>query len=106
MIGALLQPSLSSANHYQASSSGASAFLLQTLSQSRIMVCFLAHSFPRMEATFPPGRRGHSQIADTYVYSCYLGMGLGCRVRYLNLKGDQQVDCLLALSYQSLAAPI
>src|SRR5437763_17096314 len=95
MIGVLLQPSLSSANHHQASSSGASAFLLQTLSQSCIMVGFLDNSFPRMEGTLPLGRRGHSQIADPYVYSCYLGMGLGCRVCYLNLKGYQQVELSL-----------
>src|SRR5215469_16154083 len=38
MIGVLLQPSLSSADRHQATGSRTSAFLLQTLSQSRIMV--------------------------------------------------------------------
>jgi len=40
MIGILLQPSLSPANHDQAPCRRASAFLLQTLPQSRIMVGF------------------------------------------------------------------
>src|SRR2546429_7578242 len=38
MIGVLLQPSLSSRNDHQTAGSRTSAFLLQTLSQSRIMI--------------------------------------------------------------------
>ena len=46
MIGVLLQPSLSSANGDQSSCGGASAFFLQTLSQSRIMIGFGDNRFP------------------------------------------------------------
>src|SRR6266446_6401853 len=52
MISILLQPSLSSADDDESSRSGTSAFLLQTLSQSRIMVGFRDNGFARMERLF------------------------------------------------------
>src|SRR6266702_4018748 len=94
MIGVLLQPSLSSTNHHQAAGSGTSAFLLQTLSQSRIMICFGNNGFPCMEGTFPFRRRGDGQVADAYIHPCHTRMGLRCRVCSLDFKRDEQVEVL------------
>ena len=49
MIGVGFQPSLSPADRHEATSSSASAFLLQTLSQSRIMIGFGDNVFPRID---------------------------------------------------------
>jgi hypothetical protein len=51
MIGVLLQPSLSPAQCHKATCCGASAFLLQTLSQSRIVVGSGNYPLTRMEGT-------------------------------------------------------
>ncbi len=48
------QPSLSSADRHQATGRGTSAFLLQTLPQSRVMIGFWHHLFARVESTLSP----------------------------------------------------
>src|SRR5437764_1036270 len=95
MIGVLLQPSLSSTDRSQATGSRASAFHLQTLSQSRIMVGFGDYFLPNMERTVSPDGSGDGQIADPYINASYIRMGLRCRVCYLHLKRNQQVELLL-----------
>src|SRR6266704_4389210 len=64
MIGVLLQPSLSSANHDQPPCGRTSAFLLKTLSQSRIMIGFGNNVLPRVEGPISHGGSGHGQVAD------------------------------------------
>src|SRR5271157_415691 len=59
MIGVGFQPSLSSADHHQATGGGSSAFVLQTLSQSRIMVGFRDNTLPCVERTLSPSIAGH-----------------------------------------------
>jgi hypothetical protein len=85
MIGILLQPSLSPANHDQAPCSRASAFLLQTLPQSRIMVGFGDELLPRMEALVSPGGSSDRQVANAYIHTCDIRMAVRGRVGYLNL---------------------
>jgi hypothetical protein len=77
MIGILLQPSLSSTYHDGSPCSGASAFLLQMLSQSRIMVGFGNDTLAGMKGTIPPRGSGDCQVANAYVYSCDSCMRLG-----------------------------
>src|SRR5438045_9730085 len=97
MIGVSFRPSLSSANRHKTTGSGTSAFLLQTLPQSRIMVGFGNNLLPRVEGTISPGRTGYSQIANSHINPCYSGMGLGSGVCYFHLKKNEQVDLLLGL---------
>ena len=105
MIGVLLQPSLSSDKRDESPCCRTSAFLLQTLSQSRIMVGFLDNALSRMEGTFSPGGRGHSQIAHAYINTCHTGMGLWGWVCYLDLKRDEQVELLLGFVVAQLGCP-
>src|SRR2546428_8419517 len=53
MIGVLLQPSLSSTDGNEPSGCGASAFLLQTLAQSFVVVGLGNQAFARVKATIP-----------------------------------------------------
>src|SRR6266516_2002413 len=94
MIGVLLQPSLPSTNHHKATGSGTGAFLLQTLSQSRVMIGFGNNTLPCMEGTISFGGSSHSQVANTDIHTCYIGMGLWCGVYSFNFQGDQQVELL------------
>jgi len=105
MIGVLLQPSLSSADRDQATGSRTSAFLLQALPQSRIMVGFGYDTFSRMERPVSPGRRSDGQIADSYIHTSYTRMGLWSGVCSLNLKGNQQVELLLGLIIPEFRGP-
>jgi len=68
MIGFGLQPSLSPGCHHQTAGRGASAFLLQALSQSRIMVGLGNNAVPRMKTRLSCGITGHGQIAHAHVY--------------------------------------
>src|SRR5947209_18052635 len=72
MIGVGFQPSLSSADRHKAAGGGTSAFLLQTPSQSRIMVGFGNHTFAALEGWFPSGRGSNRQIAHPYINAYYL----------------------------------
>jgi hypothetical protein len=55
------QPSLSSADRHQATGRSTSAFFLQTLPQSRVMIGFGDHALSRMESTLSSGGSGHGQ---------------------------------------------
>ena len=105
MIGVLLQPSLSSDNRDESPGCRTSAFLLQTLSQSRIMVRFLDNALSRMKGTCSLGGRGHSQIAHADINTCHTGMGLWAWVCYLDLKRDEQVELLLGFVVPQLGRP-
>ena len=95
MIGVLLQPSLSSDKRDESPGGRTSAFLLQTLSQSRIMVRLLDNALSCIEGTCSLGGRGHSQIAHAYINTCHPGLGLWGWVCYLDRKRDEQVEVLL-----------
>ena len=58
MIGILLQPSLPSTQGEESPCRGTGAFLLQTLSQTRIMVGFGNHALSRMKRACSLGGRG------------------------------------------------
>src|SRR5258708_28303906 len=95
MFGILVQPSLSSANGDQAPCSRASAFLLQTLPQSRIMVGFGDDLLAAMEGTVSPGGSSDCQVANAYIHTGDTRMGFRCGVCYLHLQGDQQIELFL-----------
>ncbi len=95
MIGVLLQPSLSPAGRHQTTGSRTSAFLLQTLSQSRVVVGFGDDSLASMKGTIPLRGRGHSQVAHTHVHTnharvCCWGWGSDA-----DFQGNQQIETLL-----------
>src|SRR5258708_23822704 len=95
MIGILLQPSLSSRNEQQAAGSCTSAFLLPTLPQSRIMVGTRNHLLSRMKRVVPACVARYSQIADTRIHTSTPLVGLGCWIRDLNFKRNQQIELFL-----------
>src|SRR5712692_5054275 len=80
MIGVLLQPSLSSAYHHQATGSRASAFVLKTLPQSRIMISFGNHLFARIEGTISLRGGSHGKIAYPNIHPSHTRLGLWCWV--------------------------
>jgi len=92
MIGVLLQPSLSSANHDQSSCRRTSAFLLQTLSQSCIMVGLRNDLLSRMEGPISLRCSGYGQVAHPHIDPSDGGMLLWCGISYLHLKGDEQIE--------------
>src|SRR2546429_4193384 len=95
MIGVLLQPSLSSRNDHQTAGRRTSAFLLQTLPQSRIMVGSGNYLLSRVERVVAACVARYSQIADTHIHTSTPLVGLGRWVRCLDLKGNQQRELLL-----------
>src|SRR5216683_4294749 len=105
MIGVGFQPSLSSAYRHKATGSRTSAFLLQTLPQSRIMVGFGNDLLPRVEGTISPTRTGDSQIAHSHINPYYAGMGFGSGVCYFHLKRNQQIELLLGLIVPEFRGP-
>src|SRR5256886_925130 len=95
MIGVLLQPSLPSTDGHESPRCGTGAFLLQTLSQSRVVVGFGNDSLPRMESMLCLRRRCYRQIANTDIHTSYTTMSVRCWLCYLYLKGNQQVELVL-----------
>jgi len=95
MIGVLLQPSLPSTDGKESPRCGTGAFLLQTLSQSRVVVSFGNDSLPRMERMLCLRRRRYRQIANTDIHPSYTTMSARCWLCYLDLKGNQQVELVL-----------
>src|SRR6266568_3968067 len=104
MIGVLFQPSLSPANHHQTTGSRASAFLLQTLSQSRVVVGFGNDPFARMERTISPGRSSYRQVTYTDIHTSYTSMCFRCGVCSLYFKGDQQIELFLGFVVPQLCS--
>src|SRR6266704_6245006 len=97
VVGVLLQPSLSSTDHHQTTGSRTSAFLLKTLSQSRIVVCFGHNVFAGMKRMVSPGASSHRQVANSHIHARDSRVGFRCWLYYLYLKGDQQVEVFLGL---------
>src|SRR6266487_3128355 len=97
MIGVLLQPSLPSTDGKKPSGCGTGAFLLQTLSQSRVMVGFGNNGFSSVEGKITCGGRGHSQVTDTHINTYHTGMGLRCWVCCLDFQANKQVELLAGL---------
>ncbi len=95
MIGVGFQPSLSSANHHKATSSRTSAFLLQTLSQSRIMVCPGNNLLPRVEDMFTACIAGYGQVANAYIYTSTARLVFWVRIGGFDFKAHQQVELLV-----------
>ncbi len=68
MVAILFQPSLSSADGNEPSCRGTSAFLLQPLSQPRIMVGFGSHLFASIEGSCVLGSSRDCQVALSHIY--------------------------------------
>src|SRR5262249_60313323 len=67
VVALLLQPSLSPRDHDEAPCRRASAFLLQALPQSRIVVRFRTYRFAGKEGHLVLGVRCHRQIALAHI---------------------------------------
>jgi hypothetical protein len=105
MIGVGFQPSLSPAHRHQAAGRGASAFLLQTLSQSRVMVGGGDQALAGMEGRLSLRVAGHGQVADTHIYPDHARLRFGRRICHLRLKRNQQVKLLLGSVIPELGRP-
>jgi hypothetical protein len=81
VIGILLQPSLSSTHDNGSSCSRASAFLVQMLPQSHIMVSFGYDTFARMKGMIPSGSSSDRQVAYSYIHTYHTRMGVRYGVR-------------------------
>jgi len=79
VVAILFQPSLSSTNGHKPSCSGASAFVLQPLSQPCIVVSLGSYLFARVEGCLLLGIRGYSQIALPDIDTDHSLVGFGCR---------------------------
>src|SRR6266536_271536 len=104
MIGVLFQPSLSTAYHHQTTGSRASAFLLQTLSQSRVVVGFGNDPLARMERTISPGRSSYRQVTYSDIHTSYTRMCFRCWLCSLYFKGDQQIELFLGFVVPQLCS--
>src|SRR5216683_2576749 len=105
MIGVLLQPSLSPANHHQPAGSGASAFFLKTLTDTCVMIGLAYRGLTGMEGLLAPGRSGHRQIADTHVYPDDAGMRCRSWFCYFHVQGDEQIELFLGLIIPEFGCP-
>jgi len=79
VVGRLFQPSLSPSNHDESSRGRTSAFMLQPLSQTRIMIRFGSHLFTGIEGSAIIQLGGDRQIALPYIHADHalLGSGVG-----------------------------
>ncbi len=84
VIALLFQPSLSSTDDDKASCGGTSAFLLQALSQSRIVVSFGSDLFTGIERGIILWRGSHCQVALPDIYPNHRGVGLWCWICHLD----------------------
>ena len=76
MIGVGFQPSLSSADGYQPSCRGTSAFALQALSQSCVMIGLLSDTFATVEGGRSLRRGRDGKIAHADIYPDNAGMSV------------------------------
>jgi hypothetical protein len=97
VIGVGFQPSLSPTDRHKATGSRASAFLLQTLSQSRVMVGFGNDVFPAMEGTSSFRVAGYGQIAHADIHASNAGVSFGQGISRLDFQGHQQVKGFLGV---------
>src|SRR5258708_18591422 len=93
----LFQPSLSSANHDQASYGRTSAFLLQPFSQSGIMVSFGPDLFARIECRLIPGGSGDGKIALPNINTNHVFVSLKSSLCSLYIKENQQYALFVVL---------
>ncbi len=105
MIGVGFQPSLSPGDHHQTAGRGASAFLLQALSQSRLMVAFGDNAIAGMKTRLPLRITGHGQVAHAHIYPDDASQRLRNRVGHLHDQRNQQVELLLELVVIELGSP-
>src|SRR5207249_8251478 len=82
----------------------ASAFLLQALSQSRIMVGSRDNFLPGMERAVSPSGAGHSQVTHSYIHPCNCRMRFRSWVWRFNLQRNQQVKLLLGFVVPELSS--
>jgi hypothetical protein len=95
MVANLLQPSLPPGDHDQSPCGRTGAFVLQPLSQSRVMIGFGPHLFPAIEGGAVIQTCHHRQIALPYVYTDDPLVRFGCGVGHLHFQGNQQIEPLL-----------
>ena len=105
VVAVSFQPSLSSADDDESPGSGASAFLLQPLSQSRIMVGFGSYAFARIEGRLILDGRRDGQIALADIDAHHRAVLLGRWILSLDLQGHQQVELFLGLVIPELSRP-
>ncbi len=105
MIGVGFQPSLPSADRDESPRRRTGAFLLQTLSQSGVVVGGCDDTLARMETRLPPGIAGHGQIAHAHINPDDAGMRLWRGVGYLNFQRDQQVELFPGLVIPEFGRP-
>src|SRR6266852_3594914 len=94
MVTILFQPSLSSTNHDEASCGGPSAFLLQPLHESRIVIGFGSYSLARIERCSMPRGSRDRQVTLSNIHPDNAALCFGCRISNLKFQGDEQVKLL------------
>ena len=97
MIGVGFQPSLPPGNYSQATCGRTGAFLLQTLSQSGVMVGLGHKALARMETGLSSRVAGHGQVANPNIHPDDAALRIGGRVWYVYLQRDQQIELLAGL---------
>jgi hypothetical protein len=105
MIGVRFQPSLPPGDSYQSSGRRTGAFLLQTLSQSRVVVGLGNDTLARMEGLPAPDGRCHRQVADAHIYPDNAGLGVGLGVRHFHFQGDEQIELFAGLVIPEFGCP-
>src|SRR6266566_109492 len=95
VVSILFQPSLPSTNHHKAAGSGTGAFLLQPLSQSRIVIGFGTYCLARIEGCGIFRSCRYSQITLSNIHTNDTAMCLRCWRLYFKLKRDEQIELLL-----------
>ena len=97
VIAFLFQPSLSSGDAHQTAGCRTSAFLLQSLSQSRIVVSFGSDLFARIERGIILWGSSDRQVALAYIYPNHLLVGFWGGILHLDLQADKQIELFLWL---------
>ena len=97
VIAFLFQPSLSSGDAHQTAGGRTSAFLLQSLSQSGIVVSFGSDLFASIERGVILWGRSDRQVALAYIYPNHLLVGFWGGIWHLDLQADKQIELFLWL---------
>jgi hypothetical protein len=79
--------------------------VLQTLSQSRVMVGFGDDVLPAMETRLSLGIAGHGQVAHPDIHPDDTCVRVGSGVGHLDFQGDQQVELLAGLIIPEFGRP-
>ena len=105
MISRLFQPSLPSANDHQSPGCRTGAFVLQSLSQSAVVVSFGPDLFTGIEGYPFVQCRSDRQVALSDVHTNNMLMRFRCGIRHFHLKGDEQVEPLAWLIIPEFGCP-